>query len=138
METVINVHFTAGSFENRKCGEAILVDLSNYSVNDIIPKKRKNSEEFVTKKVVDEVKILMSREFEKENFNVPGFNCGQSGELAEKLERANKKNFDTLIKRGISLKLSLLLLNTRTFIKDFILVLLLRTLHSNFLTYFTL
>jgi hypothetical protein len=137
METVINVYFTAGSFENKKCGEAILVDLSNYSVNDIIPKKKKNSDEFVTNKVVDEVKIL-SREFKKENFNVPCFNCGQSGELAEKLVMANKKNIDTLIKRGISLRLSLLLLNTRNFIKDFILVLLLRTLHSNFLTYFTL
>ena len=65
--------------------------------------KSKKTEANLKNNVVEEVMAKIIRELEREDFYVPGFNCGpsQGGELEAQLEKENVKHRDRDIKRLI-------------------------------------
>ena len=76
MSEVIDVHFSASSYENRKGGIAILVNVEELFPTGIYPPNKKKIEKNMKTGVIERVVIGMTEEFERQRYDVPGFSRG--------------------------------------------------------------
>ena len=102
MMEVIDVHFAASSYENRKAGIAILVDIAELFPKGIFNLGHKKTESNMKSCIVENIATEMSEEFERQRLVVPGFNGSLvQDEESDKYKRDNLSNKRRLLRRRI-------------------------------------